>query len=100
MINTSKVLISNFKTIATKLCGNAFSQIKTPPVNTFIASNSNLPSEGSQLNSGSMTTHIGFNITHAKNITEIINDVPVQNYLKKVQKTAEIVHAFNPQTNH
>ena len=42
---------------------------------------------------------LSFNISQTKNYSSIIHEAPTQNHLKRVQKTGEVVHCFDPKTH-
>ena len=84
--------------IFTKLVQNGFSQAKITNFKALSNAKTVISLEGPH-NSTHMTKNIGFGITHAKHVSEVIHDVSMENYLKKIQKTAVTAHCFNPRTH-
>lgn len=100
MFATSKALNSNVRSIFSKIVHNNFSQSKHGQVKNSGGSSNIFYSESPMTNVNNMTKNIAFGITQAKEVSEVIHEVPVGSQLKKIQKTAEIAHCFNPRTHH
>jgi hypothetical protein len=100
MFATSKVLSSNVKPFVSKLVFSGFSQSKNGPLNNLGALSGLLGSENPKTPANNMIQNISFGITHAKHVSEISHDIPVNAELKRIQKTAAMVHCFNPSSHH
>lgn len=100
MFATSKALTSNAKSVISKLVFNGFSQCKNGQLHNLGATSGILASEESKNSINFMTKTVSFGITHAKHISEISNEIPIDANLRKIQKTATMVHCFNPQSHH
>lgn len=100
MIATSKVFSSKLQSIFSKIVLNNFSQSKNDQLKNLGSSNKKNSSGISKPNINIMTKNINFEMTNVKNISEVTYGVPMENHLKKIQKTATIAHCFNPFTHH
>lgn len=93
MLTPQKAIQFTLKSILPTLSISGFSQSKSEAAKKTLSTPFFLTSEKSV---GPMRATIGYGITQVKNSSEIFHEVPVENYLKKVQKTVETIHCFSP----
>ncbi len=84
MFATSKALTSNVKNIVSKLVFNGFAQSKNGLGSGLNSSNGQISSENMKLSLNNITQNVSFGITHAKHVSEISHDIPVEAHLKKI----------------
>lgn len=96
MITPSKTLNFAMKSILSSFKLLYSSQVKAVATKNSLAFQSILSSEDSKINPGILIKNIGFGITQIKHTNEILHEVPVENYLKKIQKTCETINCFSP----
>ncbi len=98
MIRTPTAFCFTLKTIIPRLIVTSFSQVKSGSTTNSLNASRSLCSEDSKSFLKNLTKSIGYGITQTKNTGQILNESPVENYLKKIHKTAEVIHCFDPKT--
>lgn len=99
MIKNSLVLCFTSRTLYPQLFAASFSRGKLGLSKLRVSTPFYQYSDELKLSLSNLGAGLTFGITQAKNLESIIHEAPVQNHLKRVQKTAEIIHCFDPKTH-
>jgi len=99
MIKNSSVLCFTLKTVLPKLLAPQISQKKVRSSKL----QENTPyyrySDDLKLNLKNLGGGLSFGITQTKKASSITHEAPVQNHLKRIQKTGDTIHCFDAKTN-
>lgn len=91
MLTPRKALKASFKAILPQLVFSSFGQSKPRPAKKTIAIPFFVISEQ---NERYLTSNFGYGISQLKSQSEILNEVPLENYLKKVQINVETINCL------
>ena len=92
MLTAQKTLNLAFKIILPRLILSSFSQTKSGLIRKSITTPFFIVSEQGDR---SLKSNFGYGMSQVKNSENVINKIPIENYLKKIQKTVETIHCYS-----